>query len=183
MPFRLKFYTNAPSRAFVACYDGETYTNCHLRDDGRLCVAFDNHGLGLGKLMLEPTFYLNHECYQSGICDEVIPAFPVTATDAETEEEYYIQLSLQGASTLETIGTLPAYFQKGDPGEPGQPGQPGATGPQGPQGEPGRDGVDGAVIYPSFTINANGHLIAHVPTTEAELTVALDSNGHLILTI
>lgn len=124
LPFRLKFYTGAPTRAFFACFDGTEYHNCHVHEDGRLCVAFDNHNFGLGTLKMEPTFYLNDVCYKDGICDETIPPFDVVVKDAPTEEvpepeEYTIVLALDGVKTLETIGTLPAYYQKGDPGEPG----------------------------------------------------------------
>lgn len=116
VPFRLKFYTNAPSRPFIACYDGTDYHNCHLQEDGRLCIGFDNHGLGLGELMLQPTFYLNNECYRTGICDEAINPFKPVFVDTDGEE-YTLALSLRGATDLKTIGTLPAFYQKGDPGE------------------------------------------------------------------
>lgn len=124
LPFRLKFYTGAPNRAFVACFDGTEYHNCHLHEDGRLCVAFDNHNFGFGTLRMEPTFYLNDACYRDGICDEAIPPFDVVLKDEPTEEvpdpeEYTIVLAMDGVKTLETIGTLPAFYQKGDKGEPG----------------------------------------------------------------
>ena len=138
VPFQLRFYTNAPSRPFVASFDGTEYTNCHIHEgDDRLCIGFDDHGLGLGMLMVEMRFYLNSECYASGICDEVIPPQAVTVYDEDEEQDYTITLSLQGASTLETVGTLPAYYQKGDKGDTG------ATGPQGPQGEQGLQGEQG----------------------------------------
>lgn len=118
VPFKLKFYTNAPSRAFFATFDGTTYTNCEVTNDDRLLVAFDNHGLGLGKLMLEPTFYLDDQHYADGICDEVIPASVVTVTDSTVTPAvtYELVLSLQGASALETTGTLPAYYMQGTAG-------------------------------------------------------------------
>lgn len=112
VPFQLKFYTNAPSRPFIACFDGSEYKNCHLQEDGRLCIGFDAHGLGLGLLMMQPTFYLNDECYATGVCDEVIPPTPVICQD-EDGTNVTIQLTLQGSDTLETIGTLPAYYMAG----------------------------------------------------------------------
>lgn len=119
VPFRLNFYTSSPTRGFVACFDGETFHNCHLHEDGRLCIAFDNHKLGIGSLMAQPTFYLNNECYASGICDEAIPAFPVTVKN-EQQEDCEIFLSVKGAKTIVTYGTLPAFFQIGPQGNPGK---------------------------------------------------------------
>lgn len=148
LPFRLKFYTGAPSRAFVACFDGTEYHNCHLHEDGRLCVAFDNHNFGFGTLRMEPTFYLNDACYRDGICDEAIPPFDVVLKDVPTEEvpepeEYTIVLAMDGVKTLETIGTLPAFYQKGDKGDKGDTGEQGPVGPVGPQGPQGIQGIQG----------------------------------------
>lgn len=269
VPFKLKFFTNAPSRAFVASHHDGVYENCHLQDDGRLCIGFDNHNLGLGKLMLEPTFYLNDECYRDGVCDEVVNAFPVVCVDeeektiegtpgegtmylrgsnppvlisdgsynivsdpilvkkgntitisgsrpfaifhvdsytegavlnyaggvspgtgfsykAETKDiqfvllddaaidryffkqahyqikglqtvSYEIILSLQGNSTIQTVGTLPAFYMKGERGErgeqglPGVPGQAGIQGPAGPQGPKGEKGDPGNVDFETLT--------------------------------
>ena len=36
VPFRFKYFTGAPSRAFVASFDGTTYTNCHLDENDNL---------------------------------------------------------------------------------------------------------------------------------------------------
>lgn len=64
-----------------------------------------------------------------------------------------IVLSLTGSSTLETLGTLPAYYQKGDKGDKGDVGEQGhqgprgeagPVGPQGPQGEKGEKGDPGS---------------------------------------
>lgn len=186
VPFKLKFFTNAPSRAFVASHHDGVYENCHLQDDGRLCIGFDNHNLGLGELMLEPTFYLNDECYHDGICDETIPAFKVTATDTDGTE-YTIQLSLQGASTLETTGTLPAYYMQGPegkqgkqgvqgiPGKDGKDGAPGKDGKDGEDGAPGKDGRDGGLIYPSYKVDPhNMHLYSDTDTNR----VALSKDKH-----
>lgn len=187
VPFRAKFWTGTPSRSFTATYDGANYTNCHPEADGRMCFGFDDHDMGTGDLMLELTFYLDNQCFADGICSEVISAFAPVFID-EDGEEYQVTLGYKGASTLTTIGTLPAFYQKGDPGKDGAPGQTGPAGPAGKDGKdgaPGKDGKDGkpgGILYPSFDINVNGHLIAIVPTTEADLTVEL-KNGHLIITV
>ena len=186
VPFKLIFWTNIPSRNYVACYDGHEYHNCHVLEDGRLCIAFDQHNLPMGQLRMEANFYLDDECFRDGNCHEVIKDHVVTLTD-EDGTEYTLYLDMNGSSTLTTIGTLPAYYQKGEPGRDGADGQPGEKGDKGDKGDPGRDGIDGkdgkpgGILYPSFDIQ-NGHLIANVPTTEADLTVKLEA-GHLILTV
>ena len=103
VPFRFKYYTASPSRAFVASFDGNTYTNCHLDDDGNLCIGFDDHNMGLGTLMVERTYYLNNSCYVSGVCDERIAPAPVVIEE-EGEggviNKFQIVLSLQGETTI-----------------------------------------------------------------------------------
>ena len=110
VPFRLKFYTNAPTRGYEASWDGNEWCNCHLTDDGRLCVAFDNHHLGIGALMLEPRFYLDNKCFNDGTCMEVVKPFSpvfIDPTKPEGEQEYQLFLGLKGVSSLQVIGTLP----------------------------------------------------------------------------
>lgn len=251
VPFRLKFYTNVPSRPYIACFDGTTYTNCHLENETTLCVSFNDHKLGLGTLWCAPTFYLDDACFSDNVCDEYVQPFKVEfkgAPDVEVIDDFFlieipnkgiydraletvgkikygnvsidnvkikkgqtariefdeesqhvgefgfcvdntrggyyqyadyvkvsekefvayddmiiyaysffitpktnakvivetpgencnIVLSLTGSSTLETLGTLPAYYQKGDKGEAGP------VGPQGPQGEKGDKGDPGS---------------------------------------
>lgn len=127
VPFRLKFYTNVPARAHVASFDGTEYSGCHLIDADTLCIGIDNTGtdgkaiLGLGKLLMAPEFYLDNDCYNDGICNEHLAPSPVIVTD-EDGTQYEIVLDLNGSSTLQTIGTLPAYYQKGDKGDPGEGG-------------------------------------------------------------
>lgn len=88
VPFILKFWTNAPSRPYIASYDGANFTNCHIMDDGRLCVSFDNHHLGLGILMYQPTFFIDDECFRTGVCDESVPAAPLVVKDAPVVEDF-----------------------------------------------------------------------------------------------
>ena len=83
MRFRFLYYVGSPSKAYVASYDGETFTNCHLNEDGTLTVCFDDHGLGIGDLMVERRYYFTDEQYQSGQCDVVLPATPVVVIDKD----------------------------------------------------------------------------------------------------
>lgn len=175
VPFRFKYYTASPSRAFVASFDGNTYTNCHLDDDGNLCIGFDDHNMGLGTLMVERTYYLNNSCYVSGVCDERIAPAPVVIEE-EGEggviNKFQIVLSLQGETTIAARSTVQPYYAKGDPGESAYQiavdhgyvgteeewlaslhGATGATGPQGPQGPQGEPGVSGGMLFPVMNFN------------------------------
>lgn len=175
VPFRFKYYTASPSRAFVASFDGNTYTNCHLDDDGNLCIGFDDHNMGLGTLMVERTYYLNNSCYVSGVCDERIAPAPVVIEE-EGEggviNKFQIVLSLQGETTIAATSTVQPYYAKGDPGESAYQiavdhgyvgteeewlaslhGATGATGPQGPQGPQGEPGVSGGMLFPVMNFN------------------------------
>lgn len=175
VPFRFKYYTASPSRAFVASFDGNEYHNCHLDDDGNLCIGFDDHNMGLGTLMVERTYYLNNSCYVSGVCDERIAPAPVVIEE-EGEggviNKFQIVLSLQGETTIAATSTVQPYYAKGDPGESAYQiavdhgyvgteeewlaslhGATGATGPQGPQGPQGEPGVSGGMLFPVMNFN------------------------------
>lgn len=175
VPFRFKYYTASPSRAFVASFDGNEYHNCHLDDDGNLCIGFDDHNMGLGTLMVERTYYLNNSCYVSGVCDERIAPTPVVIEE-EGEggviNKFQIVLSLQGETTIAATSTVQPYYAKGDPGKSAYEiaveqgfvgteeewleslkGQDGAQGPQGPQGPQGDPGVSGGFLFPVMEFN------------------------------
>ncbi|MBQ8938369.1 MAG: collagen-like protein [Bacteroidaceae bacterium] len=175
VPFRFKYYTASPSRAFVASFDGNTYTNCHLDDDGNLCIGFDDHNMGLGKLMVERTYYLNNSCYVSGVCDERIAPTPVVIEE-EGEggviNKFQIELSLQGETTIAATSTVQPYYAKGDPGKSAYEiaveqgfvgteeewleslkGADGAQGPQGERGPQGEPGVSGGFLFPVMEFN------------------------------
>ena len=150
VPFRFRFYTNSPTRAYQVCYDGHKYHNCRLEDDGRLMVAFDNHGLGLGQLMVEMTYYLTDEDYKSGICDRVLSPFTIISTDNDGQQSVIV-LSLQGATEVGINVQLPDFYQrgpKGEKGDPGERGEQGETGPRGEKGEKGDPGERGAQGLP-----------------------------------
>lgn len=129
-PFRLNFYTASPSRSFVACYDGENYHNCRLLEDGRLEVAINQKDgnvqalMGIGTLTVAPEFYLDNDAFRDHVCNQFVKPFVPTFEDEEGNE-YQVNLSLNGVSTLVTYGTLPAFYQKGDTGEKGEQGLPG----------------------------------------------------------
>ena len=143
VPFRFTYYTANPKQCWVATYDGTTYTNCELDADGNLCVAFDDHKLGVGTLMVERRYYLTDLHYQTDICDEVIEPQPVIIKeDVEgTKVEMNVVLGFDGCTAPTITGEIPPYWTKGDKGDPGPEGpkgpqgEQGPVGPQGPQGE------------------------------------------------
>lgn len=175
VPFRFKYYTASPSRAFIASFDGNEYHNCHLDDDGNLCIGFDDHNMGLGTLMVERTYYLNNSCYVSGVCDERIAPTPVVIEEegeGGVKNKFQIVLSLQGETTIAAISTVQPYYAKGDPGKSAYEiaveqgfvgteeewlaslhGADGAQGPQGPQGPQGEQGVSGGFLFPVMEFN------------------------------
>ena len=175
VPFRFKYYTGAPSRAFVASFDGQEYHNCHLDENDNLVIGFDDQHMGLGILMVERTYYLNDANYASGVCDEWIAPKPVVIEEEDDQGQvvkFNLQLSLQGDASINAVSTIEPYWAKGDPGKSayeiavehgfvgteeewleslkGQTGATGATGPQGPQGEPG---VSGGMLFPVMNFN------------------------------
>ena len=175
VPFRFKYYTGAPSRAFVASFDGREYTNCHLDDDGNLVIGFDDQKMGLGILKVERTYYLNDQNYASGVCDEYIAPQPVVIEELDDQEQpvyFNLQLSLQGDASINAVSTIEPYWAKGDPGKSAYQiavehgyvgteeewlaslhGATGALGPQGEQGPQGEPGVSGGMLFPVMNFN------------------------------
>jgi len=175
VPFRFKYYTGAPSRAFIASFDGTTYTNCHLDENDNLVIGFDDQHMGLGILMVERTYYLNDANYASGVCDEWIAPKPVVIEEEDDQQQvvkFNLQLSLQGDASINAVSTIEPYWAKGDPGKSayeiavehgyvgteeewlaslhGATGAQGLQGEQGPQGEPG---VSGGMLFPVMNFN------------------------------
>ena len=170
VPFKFTYYTANPKQCWVATYDGHEYTNCEVDGDGRLCIGFDDHKLGVGTLMVERRYYLTDEHYQSGICDEVIEPTPVIIKeDVEgTEVEMNVVLGFDGCTAPTITGEIPPYWTKGDKGDPGPEGpqgpqgEQGPVGPQGPQGEQGPQGIQGeqgpegpsgGMLFPTMSFN------------------------------
>lgn len=175
VPFRFKYYTGAPSRAFVASFDGQEYHNCHLDENDNLVIGFDDQHMGLGILMVERTYYLNDQNYASGVCDEWIAPKPVVIEEEDDQQQvvkFNLQLSLQGDASINAVSTIEPYWAKGDPGKSayeiavehgyvgteeewlqslhGAQGEQGPQGERGPQGEPG---VSGGMLFPVMNFN------------------------------
>ena len=175
VPFRFKYFTGAPSRAFVASFDGQEYHNCHLDENDNLVIGFDDQHMGLGILMVERTYYLNDANYASGVCDEWIAPKPVVIEEEDDQGQvvkFNLQLSLQGDASINAISTIEPYWAKGDPGKSayeiavehgfvgteeewleslkGQTGETGATGATGAQGP---QGVSGGLLFPVMNFN------------------------------
>ena len=170
VPFRFAYFTSSPSRAFVASYDGNVFTNCHIDGNGDLCVAFDDHKMGIGTLMVERTYYLNDECYASGVCDERIEPQKVIIEEEDSQgqiQKYELVLSLQGASAIDAYSVVEPYWAKGDPGKSAYEiavehgyvgteeewlaslkGEQGDPGQQGEKGDKGDTGVSGGFLFP-----------------------------------
>lgn len=170
VPFRFTYYTANPKQCWVATFDGTEYKNCELDADGRLCIGFDDHKLGVGTLMVERRYYLTDEHYQSGICDEVIEPTPVIIKEEVdgVEVEMNVVLGFDGCTAPTITGEIPPYWTKGDKGDPGPEGpqgpqgEQGPVGPQGPQGEQGPQGVQGeqgpegpsgGMLFPTMSFN------------------------------
>ena len=158
IPFLLSFYTSSASRTFDASFDGDTYNNCHLAEDGRLHVCFENHGLGLGDLRVEARFYLNDACYSDGICKQVIAPFLPEFLDEEGNV-YHITLSSEGDVPLDIVGTFPSFWSSiaGPQGEPGPQGEKGEKGEKGDKGDKGDKGEEPAWKTSEFYCTTASH--------------------------
>ena len=120
MRFRFLYYVGTPAKAYVACFDGSIYSNCQLNGDGTLTVCFDDHGLGIGDLMVERRYYLTDEQFQSGVCDIVVPGSPVVVIDKDVPQDsklFQLCLSPKGLSYIECESIVEPYWMLGGFGE------------------------------------------------------------------
>lgn len=120
MRFRFLYYVGTPAKAYVACFDGSIYKNCQLNGDGTLTVCFDDHGLGIGDLMVERRYYLTDEQFQSGVCDIVVPGSPVVVIDKDAPQDsklFQLCLSPKGLSYIECESIVEPYWMLGGFGE------------------------------------------------------------------
>ena len=111
------FWTFSPARTFKAsCIKGE-YTNCFRREDGRICVIFNNHGLGTGVLKWEPHFMFPDSLFPDGVRDIYAPQ-PLDIELVTGAGDY--------PTTAEVEVSLPLI--KGEKGERGERGEKGEKG-------------------------------------------------------
>lgn len=139
VPFRFRYYAAAPSRFFEASFDGKTYTNCHLDDNGNLVIGFDNHNLGCGTLMVARTYYLNDVNYADGVCDEAIAPAPVVIEEEDDQhqtQKFTLRLSISGETRVAAESEVAPYYAIGPQGQ------------QGPQGPQGPQGIAGGWLFP-----------------------------------
>lgn len=106
--FTLEFWANgAPTKRYYATHDGNgNYTNCKPDSDTELRVMFDDHGLGIGNLMLRITYSLADEEFRTGKDDEVVNVAAITVLNDEGEEVNVI-LNLEGETAAEVQYSLP----------------------------------------------------------------------------
>lgn len=106
--FTLEFWSNgAPTKRYYATHDGNgNYTNCKPDSDTELRVMFDDHGLGIGNLMLRITYSLADEEFRTGKDDEVVNVAAITVLNDEGEEVNVV-LNLEGETAAEVQYSLP----------------------------------------------------------------------------
>lgn len=108
-PFCIKFWTGAPSMAYYAGWDGETYTHCAYdpNEPTKLVVQFDDHHLPVGDLKFQIGYHFTVADFPNDTEDEVInPANITVEIDGET---YQVMLDFTGETAPEIEFALPAY--------------------------------------------------------------------------
>ncbi len=108
-PFCIKFWTGAPSQAFFAQWDGETYTHCSYdpSDPTKLVVQFDDHHLPIGELKYQVAYHFTVADFPNDTEDEVLNQANITTEiDGET---YQVMLDFTGETAPEIQFSLPAY--------------------------------------------------------------------------
>lgn len=144
VPFRVRLYTAGnKTRGHEVAYDGHDYEGCHVDELGRLVVAVDNTGMGMGALLADVEVYLTDKDYADGVCNAM---WTVAVKDADGNA---LVLTAQGETDVDMEAVLPPFYQigpqgpVGPQGERGPQGEVGPQGPIGPQGEVGPQGPQG----------------------------------------
>ena len=108
-PFCIKFWTGAPSQAYYAQWDGETYTNCSFdpSEPTKLTVQFDDHHLPIGELKYQVAYHFTVADFPNDTEDEVLNQANIT-TEIDGEE-YQVMLDFNGETAPEIQFSLPAY--------------------------------------------------------------------------
>ena len=141
VPFRVMLYTAGnKTRGHEVAYDGHEYEGCHVDDLGRLVVAVDNAGMGMGALLADVEVYLTDKDYADGVCNAT---WTVAVKDADGNA---LVLTAQGETDVEMAAVLPPFYQVGPQGERGPQGEQGPQGERGPQGEQGPQGERGSSV-------------------------------------
>ena len=108
-PFCIKFWTGAPSQAYYAQWDGETYTHCVYdpSEPTKLTVQFDDHHLPIGDLKYQVAYHFTVADFPNDTEDEVLNQANIT-TEIDGEE-YQVMLDFNGETAPEIQFSLPAY--------------------------------------------------------------------------
>ena len=107
-PFCIKFWTGAPSLAYYAQYDGETFTHCSLDPDDptKLTVQFDDHHLPIGNLKFQIAYHFTSDDFPDGEESEVTNTESVIIEVDGVEQQ--VMLDFTGDMTAEIQFNLPA---------------------------------------------------------------------------
>ena len=111
IPFCIKFWTGAPSKAYFVGYDGTNYHNCRMGETSdKLVVLFDDHHLPIGDLQMQIAYHTTIEDFPSVQFDEVTnPVIVKTEIDGQ---EYNVMLDFTGETAPEIEFSLPAYYNE-----------------------------------------------------------------------
>ena len=95
IPFCIKFWTGAPSKAYFVGYDGTNYHNCRIGETSdKLVVLFDDHHLPIGDLQMQIAYHTTIEEFPTVQFDEVTnPVIVKTEIDGQ---EYHVMLDFTG---------------------------------------------------------------------------------------
>ena len=108
-PFCIKFWTGAPSQAYYAQWDGETYAHCAYdpSEPTKLTVQFDDHHLPIGELKYQVAYHFTVDDFPNDTEDEVLNQANIT-TEIDGEE-YQVMLDFTGETAPDIQFSLPAY--------------------------------------------------------------------------
>lgn len=71
VPFTFTYFTEVSRNKVVATYDGNTYKNCKVLDNGNLAIYFDSHNLGTGQLYVQRELSIPDENFSDGVRNDI----------------------------------------------------------------------------------------------------------------
>lgn len=112
MPFRFRFFTSDARKCYVCSYDGERYENCVL-DGDYIKFTFDDHNLGVGKIMIAREYYASSEDFRTGTVNSYLKPEEMVFVDADGEQ-FNVCLTFTNISDNHDF-ISPMFYMAGDP--------------------------------------------------------------------
>ena len=178
-PFKLVFMTQGSTNTYTASYDGTSGVNLLAipqEGDTQVYARLDKHGLRMGELMVEATFYIDADGWTNNtMLKSFYGTTGIMLVDKKIDDDGTVIIPPVEFDMNIIKGDTGETGIQGEKGEKGEQGIQGIQGIQGERGIQGIQGEDGDVsnLNHNSTINrgmADAHPISAITNLQTTLT-------------